>query len=205
MQQKGSVEVTAALLPEAKHQPRPSDPVLAHLRAGDREQAAPHTHRAPRAEHARNSQGLPRRADAISKAGVRRPDIGRVVCHDQDRRSRGHSERQRERRRSALRRHHGDSEGRRLVPPFGDEHVSDEAGPHNRIRQRRAVAAGLRLGDGPLVSSSPALTIGSPRMRLPSSPLLAPSEGRRRDRERRDAAAARTDAGVDVRGLLLNA
>ena len=36
----------AALLPEAKHQPRPSDAVLAHLRADDREQAAPHTHRA---------------------------------------------------------------------------------------------------------------------------------------------------------------
>jgi hypothetical protein len=47
--------------------------------------------------------------------------------------------------------------------------------------------------------------IAVPRMRLPSSPLLAPSEGRRRDRERRDAAAARTDAGVDVGGLLLNA
>jgi hypothetical protein len=39
------------------------------------------THRAPRAEHGSNSQGLPRRADAISKAGVRRPDTGRVVCH----------------------------------------------------------------------------------------------------------------------------
>ena len=71
----------AALLPEAKHQPRPSDPVLAHLRADDREQAVPHTHRAPRAEHGSNSQELPRRADAISKAGVRRLDTGRVVCH----------------------------------------------------------------------------------------------------------------------------
>ena len=46
----------------------------------DPEQAAPHTHRAPRAEHGSNSQELPRRADAISKAGVRRPDTGRVVC-----------------------------------------------------------------------------------------------------------------------------
>jgi len=71
----------AALLPEAKHQPRPSDPVLAHLRADDREQAVAHTHRAPRAEHGSNSQELPRRADAISKAGVRRLDTGRVVCH----------------------------------------------------------------------------------------------------------------------------
>ena len=32
-------------------------------------------------------------------------------------------------------------------PASGDEHVSDDACPHNRIRQRRAVAAGLRLGD----------------------------------------------------------
>jgi len=71
----------AALLLEAKHQPRPSDPVLAHLRADDREQAVAHTHRAPRAEHGSNSQELPRRADAISKAGVRRLDTGRVVCH----------------------------------------------------------------------------------------------------------------------------
>ena len=55
--------------------------VLAQVRAGDREQAAPHTHRVPRAEHGSNSQGLPRRADAISKAGVRRPDSGRLVCH----------------------------------------------------------------------------------------------------------------------------
>ena len=59
--------------------------MLAHLRADDREQAAPHTHRAPRAEHGSDSQGLPRRADAISKAGVRRPDTGRVVRHDLDR------------------------------------------------------------------------------------------------------------------------
>jgi hypothetical protein len=71
----------AALLSEAKHQPRPSDPVLAHLRADDQEQAAPETQRAPRAEHGSNSQGLPRRADAISKAGVRWPDTGRVVRH----------------------------------------------------------------------------------------------------------------------------
>ena len=78
----------AALLPEAKHQPRPSDPVLAHLRADDREQAAPHTHRAPRAEHGSNSQGLPRRADAISKAGVRRLDTGRVVRHGRERQRR---------------------------------------------------------------------------------------------------------------------
>ena len=34
----------AALLPEAKHQPRPCDPVLAHLRADDQGQAAPRTH-----------------------------------------------------------------------------------------------------------------------------------------------------------------
>jgi len=34
----------AALLPEAKHQPRPSDPVLAHVRPEDREQAAPRIH-----------------------------------------------------------------------------------------------------------------------------------------------------------------
>ena len=70
----------AALLPEAKHQPRPCDPVLAHLRAmtrGKRRRA----HIAPRAEHGSNSHGLPRRADAISKAGVRRPDTGRVVRH----------------------------------------------------------------------------------------------------------------------------
>jgi hypothetical protein len=70
----------AALLSEAKHQPRPRDPVLAHLRADDREQAAPHTQRAPRVEHGSNSQGLPRRADAISK-DVRRPDTGSVVRH----------------------------------------------------------------------------------------------------------------------------
>jgi hypothetical protein len=74
----------AALLSEAKHQPRRSDPVLAHLRADDREQAVPHTHRAPRAKHGSNSQGLPRRADAISKAGVRWPDTGRVVRHGSD-------------------------------------------------------------------------------------------------------------------------
>ena len=78
----------AALLPEAKHQPRPSDPVLAYFRADDRDQAAPHTHRAPRAEHGSNGQGLPRRADAISKAGVRRPDTGRVVRHERERQSR---------------------------------------------------------------------------------------------------------------------
>ena len=78
----------AALLPEAKHQPRPSDPVLAHLRADDREQAVPHTHRAPRAEHGSNSQELPRRADAISKACVRRLDTGRVVCHGRERQRR---------------------------------------------------------------------------------------------------------------------
>ena len=65
----------------AKHQPRPSDPVLAHLRADDREQAAPHTNRAPRAEHGSNGQGLPRRADAILKAGVRRLDTGRALGH----------------------------------------------------------------------------------------------------------------------------
>ena len=78
----------AALLPEAKHQPRPGDPLLAHLRANDREQAAPQTHRAPRAEHGSNSQGLPRRADAISKSGVRRPDTGRVVRHGRERQRR---------------------------------------------------------------------------------------------------------------------
>jgi hypothetical protein len=60
------------------------DAVLAHLRADDRGQAAPHTHRAPRAEHGSNSQGLPRRADAISKSGVRRLDTGRVVRHESD-------------------------------------------------------------------------------------------------------------------------
>jgi hypothetical protein len=37
---------------------------------------------APRAEHARDSKGLPRRGDAISKAGVRRPDTGRVIRHE---------------------------------------------------------------------------------------------------------------------------
>ena len=57
----------AALIPEAKQQPRPGDPVLAHLRADDREQAAPYTHRAPRAGHGSNSQGPPLRSDAISK------------------------------------------------------------------------------------------------------------------------------------------
>ncbi len=63
------VRAAAALLPEAKHQPRPSDPVLAHPRADDREQAAPHTHRAPRAEHGINSQGVatPRRCNLESR------------------------------------------------------------------------------------------------------------------------------------------
>jgi hypothetical protein len=55
--------------------------VLAHLRVGVPEQAAPHTNRAPRAEHGSNCQGLPRGVDAISKAGVRRPDTGRVARH----------------------------------------------------------------------------------------------------------------------------
>ena len=82
---RGRWRGAAALLSEAKHQPRRSDPVLAHLRVDDREQAAPHTHRAPRAGDGSNSQGPPRGADAISKAGVRRLDTGRVVRHDLDR------------------------------------------------------------------------------------------------------------------------
>ena len=64
---RGRCRGAVALLPETKQQPRPSDPVLAHPRADDREQAAPHRRRAPRAEHEANSQGRPRRADAISK------------------------------------------------------------------------------------------------------------------------------------------
>ncbi len=69
------------LLPIGKAAAAAQRSVLAHLRADDWEQAAAHTHRAPRAEHGSNSQGLPRRADAISKAGVRRLDTGRVVRH----------------------------------------------------------------------------------------------------------------------------
>ena len=57
--------------------------MLAHLRADDREQAAPHTPRAAGGAWEQQS-GLPRRADAISKAGVRRPDTGRVVRHVSD-------------------------------------------------------------------------------------------------------------------------
>ena len=36
-------------------------------------------------------------------------------------------------------------------PAFGDERVSDETVPHNRIRHGRPAAAGLRLGDRALV------------------------------------------------------
>jgi hypothetical protein len=35
---------------------------------------------------------------------------------------------------NALHRRHGDSEGRRLVPPYGDKRVSESAGSHDRIR-----------------------------------------------------------------------
>jgi hypothetical protein len=60
----------------------PSDPVLAHLRADDREQAGPRTHVARRRRSmGATVTGLPRRADAISKAGVRLPDTGRVLRH----------------------------------------------------------------------------------------------------------------------------
>jgi LD-carboxypeptidase N-terminal domain len=47
---------------ETAASPGSGDPVLAHFRANDRKQAAPHTHRAPRGEHGSNGQGLPRRA-----------------------------------------------------------------------------------------------------------------------------------------------
>ena len=83
---RGRCRGAPALLPEPKHQPRASDPVRAHLRADDREQAAPHTHRAPRGGGWEQQPGLPRRAEAISKAGVRRPDTGRAVRHGPRRR-----------------------------------------------------------------------------------------------------------------------
>jgi hypothetical protein len=71
-----SVSRCSRLLPEAKHHPRPSDPVLADLRVDDGEQAVPRMHRAPRAEHGSDSQGLPRRADAISKDVMSRVPVG---------------------------------------------------------------------------------------------------------------------------------
>ena len=86
VQLKGRCRGSAALLPEAKHQPRPARSGACPPHADDREQAAPHTHRASRAEHGSNSQGLPRRADAMSEAGVRRPGMGRVVRHECNRR-----------------------------------------------------------------------------------------------------------------------
>jgi len=79
------VEVHQHCFPEAKHQWRPSHPVLAHHRPDDREQAAPHTRPAPRAEHGSNSQGLPCHPEAIPKAGVRRPDTERMLRHASDR------------------------------------------------------------------------------------------------------------------------
>ena len=83
VQLEGQCRGAAALLPQ--HQPWPSDPVLAHFAWMTGSKRRP-THIARRrAEHGSNSEGLPRRADAISKAGVRRPDTGRVVCHERTR------------------------------------------------------------------------------------------------------------------------
>jgi hypothetical protein len=53
-------------------------PTFARMTGSKRRQ---HTQRAPRSEHGSNSHRPPRRADAISKAGVRRLDTGRVVRH----------------------------------------------------------------------------------------------------------------------------
>jgi hypothetical protein len=72
----------AALLSEAKHRPRPRIqclPTFARMTGSNRR-----AHASPPAGGAweQQSEGLPRRADAISKAGVRRPDTGRVVRHE---------------------------------------------------------------------------------------------------------------------------
>ena len=75
----------AALLPEAKHQPPPSDPVLAHFaRMIGSKRRPTHIARRGRSMGATVRCCHPR-ADAISKAGVRQPDTGRAQRHENDR------------------------------------------------------------------------------------------------------------------------
>ena len=74
----------AALLPEAKHQPRACDPVLAHLRADDQGQAAPRTHCAAGGAWGATVRGChaaPMQSREQASAGL---DTGRVVRHDLD-------------------------------------------------------------------------------------------------------------------------
>jgi hypothetical protein len=84
VQLRGRRRGAAPLLSETKHQPRPSDPVLADLRADDREHAR-RTHVACRggAWEQQSAAATPRRCNF--EAGVRRLDTGRVVRHERSR------------------------------------------------------------------------------------------------------------------------
>ena len=130
--------------------------MLAHLRVDDREQAAPHTHRAPRAEHGSNSQELPRRADAISKAGVRRLDTGRVVCHGR--------ERQRGPTLTSL---------RRFTPPPPDARLQRQAGVRHLGRgTRQPPGVADVFSANALVSIS--VPVGPCRLSLSPKPSVRP-------------------------------
>ena len=61
----------------------------------------------------------------------------------------------------ALHRHSPGSACRDAGPAIGDERVSDEAGPHNRIRHVQAAADDLRLGDLAIVATYRVRALGA--------------------------------------------